>query len=128
MNVDIHRMPSVMTGTFGILAIDNVPVCVTCEDPWYDNAVAVSCIPPGKYTCEKFSGERFKDVWEVKNVPGRSAILIHSGNTINDTHGCILVGNGFGILNGLPSVVDSLTTLNVLRRRLPATFTLTVRS
>lgn len=126
MKVHIHRIPSTMSGTFGVLTIDDIPVCVTCEDPWRDNMREVSCIPEGTYTCKRFSGNRYQNVWEVTNVPGRSAILIHAGNTTDDTQGCVLVGLAYGNLNGKPAVVNSNMALDMLRRRLTDTFTLTI--
>lgn len=122
----LHRGHSSSEGTFGILYRDSRPLCVTCEDPWLDNAVGKSCIPSGRYRVKAFSGIRYQNVWEITGVPGRSAILIHHGNTINDTRGCVLVGRGFATLNGLPSITDSVATLTMLRRELPKEFWLTV--
>jgi hypothetical protein len=127
MKLLLTRCVSSDKGTFGVLSLDNEPLCVTCEDPWNDNKRQVSCIPTGTYECKKFSGLRFKDVWELLNVPGRSAILIHAGNTIDDTHGCILVGRSFSHMGKLPSVMQSREALNELRLKLPDTFTLEVR-
>lgn len=124
--ITLHRLRSSDQGTFGVLIKDGHPLCVTCEDPWNDNERNNSCVPTGVYQCHKHTGTRFSNVWELQNVPGRSAILIHSGNNINDTHGCILVGNGFSKLDGLPSITDSLATLNKLRSTLPDNFTLTI--
>lgn len=126
MNVILRRFPSTNQGTFGALFIDNVPVCLTCEDPWNNNEHDISCIPLGIYQCQKYNSARFVNVWELQDVPGRTSILIHMGNTINDTHGCILVGYGFSVLNGLPSITDSVKTLNNLRAKLPDDFTLTI--
>lgn len=120
----LHRNRFTPDGTFGILSLKNRPLCVTCENPWKDNLPRESCIPPGTYQCKAFNGVRYKNVWEVTNVPGRSAILFHHGNTIRDTEGCILVGRGFSTLNGLPSITESVTTLNMLRTVLPPEFTL----
>jgi len=117
ITVDLIRVCSSDEGTFGVMVIDNNPLCVTCEEPWKDNARKVSCIPSGEYSCIPHNGGRFKDVWEVSGVSGRTAVLIHNGNTINDTEGCILVGKGFGCLGNLPSVTDSIATLNTLRAR-----------
>lgn len=69
----------------------------TLEHRWRNNAPQVSCIPAGTYTFvphgwEPSSGKKFKRVWRLENVPGRDAILIHAGNTVHDTEGCILVG------------------------------------
>lgn len=114
-------------GTFGVLSVGGEPVCVTCEDPWKNNAKGESCIPKGKYRCLKYSSEKFPDVWEVTNVPGRSAILIHHGNTIRDTHGCILPGDSFNHLNGLPSITRSRVTMELLRTRFPGEFDLLIR-
>lgn len=127
MNYILTRVCSSEKGTFGVLTYNGEPLCVTCEDPWNDNKTSISCIPVGDYSVEKFNGNRFKDVWEIKNVPGRSVILIHGGNTIDDTHGCVLVGRSFSKLGNLPSVMQSQDCLTELRSKLPDKFKLTVR-
>lgn len=113
-------------GTFGVLVKDDRPICVTCEDPWNDNAVGTSCIPAGTYHCAPHSGAKYKDVWALENVPGRTAILIHQGNTIKDTRGCILVGRHFGNLHGYPAILDSRVTLQMLRLELDPEFDLEI--
>ncbi len=79
--------------TLGRLSIDGEPVCHTLERPWLDNKRRVSCIPVGEYTGAVQHSPRFK-AWlpELLDVPGRDQILIHAGNTADDTEGCILVG------------------------------------
>ena len=114
-------------GTFGILSAGGVPICNTCELQWDDNQPDTSCIPPGVYQCIRHNGARFENVWEITGVPGRSAILLHTGNTIKDTDGCILVGNGFSKINDMPALTDSVLTLNHLRSILPDSFTLTIK-
>lgn len=68
------------------------------ELPWRDNTRNVSCIPEGEYRCDVFRSERWDKVYEVQNVPGRSAILFHPGNTTADIEGCILLGTTRGML------------------------------
>ena len=38
--------------------------------------------------------------YEITNVPGRTAILMHTGNLHNHTSGCLLPGEDYGIENG----------------------------
>jgi hypothetical protein len=64
----------------------------TMERPWKDNTPQISCIPDGLYLCKHFNGKRFKDVWEVTKVKGRTAILIHQANYAAELEGCIAVG------------------------------------
>lgn len=122
----LTRVVSSNKGTFGVMFLHDEPICVTCEDPWVQNMTSISCIPEGIYKCSEFNGKRFKDVWEVRDVPGRSAILIHQGNTIDDTHGCILVGRCFGKLGNLPAVLQSSEAMQILRERLPSEFELII--
>lgn len=127
MILKLTRVCSSDKGTFGVLCMDEKPLCTTCEDPWQNNAASISCIPLGVYKCRKHTGPRFKDVWEVTNVPNRSAILIHTGNTINDTHGCILVGRCFSSLGGYPAVLQSQDAMAELRSKLPDEFELVIK-
>ena len=69
----------------------------TIERPWLQNIPYESCIPDGVYDLRPFSGARFQDVWEVCDVPGRSAILIHAANWPHELHGCIAPGLGWRI-------------------------------
>jgi hypothetical protein len=89
------RVGSSEQGTFGVLRHGQVPFALTLEDPWNDNQVRLSCIPAGHYVCQGVLSPKFGMTYEVKDVPGRSHILFHAGNTIEDTQGCILVGEEF---------------------------------
>ncbi len=137
MRITLRRITQSNFGTFGMLLDeDGEPLCFTCEEPWKGNAPRVSCIPPGpnspsaRYECGPHDTERFPGVWAVTGVPGRTAILIHAGNTIKDTQGCILVGTSF-LRNpdySVYGVADSRRALNRLRDLLPDYFTLTVEA
>lgn len=119
----LKRFLACEAGTFGILTHENRPLCMTLEPLWRGNQKNLSCIPPGNYVCTKHNGEKFKNVWRLLDVPGRSDILIHSGNTVSkDTQGCILVG--LSIFSG--GIADSLTALEFLRKTFPSTFRLDI--
>lgn len=64
----------------------------TLELPWHDNQTNISCIPEGTYKVQIHNSPRFGNCLKVLNVPNRTDILIHSGNTDKDTKGCILIG------------------------------------
>lgn len=115
------------TSTLGILydAYDK-EICRTLENPWRNNLPSISSIPEGIYTCKKFSGNKYKDVWELQGVPGRSAILIHNGNIERHTRGCILVGQKWGFLGEDEAVLASMDTLARLREILPDEFELEI--
>lgn len=125
MYLTLKRVSYDLTATYGVL-LDGygVPIALTLEQPWRDNKALISCIPKGDYEVVKYDGTKFKNVFLLKNVPLRSAILIHAGNTVDDTQGCILVGNSFQ--EG--KVLNSRQTLQKLFSMLPYSFRLTVRS
>lgn len=65
-------------------------ICVTIEPPWRDNSRSVSCIPVGFYSLVRVVSPRFGVTFSILNVPSRSGILFHKGNSVADTRGCIL--------------------------------------
>jgi hypothetical protein len=124
----LQREASSNSGTLGeILDSAGGHVCYTCELPWLNNTPDTSCIPAGTYRCVPHDSPVHPNTWELMNVPGRDAILIHNGNAAEqDSKGCILVGDRFGQIDGFPAVLDSIATLNMLRQQLPARFILTI--
>lgn len=92
-------------GTFGQLTIGELKLH-TLELPWRSNVPRVSCIPEGVYTLrlrtsdvvKRTSGGAFTEGWEVQDVPNRTHIMIHPGNTIDDIQGCIVPGMRTGIV------------------------------
>ena len=63
------------------------------ENPWMDNQTFVSCIPAGTYKAFTRVGSN-GNVIELEDVPGRTHIQFHVGNTAADVDGCIAVGMG----------------------------------
>lgn len=121
--IRLIRISSSDKGTFGVLLDGDQPMCVTMEPPWKDNEVGKSCIPDGEYAAMPHDGPKFQNVWELV-VPGRDAILIHAGNFLKDTTGCILVGKSF---NGY-SIAQSKDALDYLRMMLPKNFKILVET
>jgi hypothetical protein len=95
---------------------DNMPICLTLEDPDRNNQKGMSCIPKGAYYCAPYCSEKFQNVYEVNGVPGRTSILIHAGNTSDDTSGCILPGLQYGILKSKPAVLNSKNAMSSLHQ------------
>ena len=88
--------------TIGRLYCEGEFLCFTLENTWADNQPRISCIPEGTYDLTTKTYGRFYDRYDhpivvVKNVPGRSEILFHKGNTSSETAGCILVGMEKGV-------------------------------
>lgn len=67
----------------------------TIERPWLGNKPWISCIPDGEYQLDWHTGRRWSNVPILLDVPGRSYILIHPGNSVEDSAGCILVGSEY---------------------------------
>ncbi|SRR5260221_10959694 len=94
--------------TFGVLFHEGqIPFALTLERPWRNNERGVSCIPIGTYTCKRIQSPKFGNTFQVMSVPGRNAIEIHKGNIEDNTHGCILIGEQFSILQDEPSIAAS---------------------
>ena len=79
--------------TQGDLSIDGERFCWTLELPNKDGLPG-SCIPQGTYKVITYASPKFGRLMPLLvDVPGRSNIEIHYGNTPEDTNGCILIGN-----------------------------------
>ena len=86
--------------TIGRLEDENgVKICDTLEPTWRDykggelKVPRKSAVPEGTYPVVVTKSKKFgKYLPLLVGVPGFEGIRIHSGNTVNDTEGCILVG------------------------------------
>jgi hypothetical protein len=102
-------------GTFGVWTMPSGFQCYTVERPWAGNKPFKSCIPEGVYTMkkrpspvvERTSRGRYSEGWEVTNVPERSYIMVHPGNTAADLEGCVAPGEALGYIEGKWAVTNS---------------------
>jgi len=96
INLLLIRDTMTDASTMGKLFLNGEEFCDTLELAWKDNQRSISCIPAGEYKVRlrlpRESATRDYIHLLVKDVPNRSYILVHIGNTTADTKGCILVG------------------------------------
>jgi hypothetical protein len=125
LTAHIVRTEDTKYGTFGYLSIPYVGFsCYTGEPPWKNNRNSVSCIPTGEYDVRIRRSPKYGIIFHVKNVEGRSYILIHSGNYAGDverglrshTMGCILLGKSRGWLAKQKVVLNSRLALKSFMR------------
>ncbi len=109
----LKRISHDVQGTYGVLLFAQKPIILTLENPWLENRKSISCVPSGQYLCERYSSQRFPSTYQVTNVPGRTNIIFHKGNTMEDTRGCILTGSKFGIIKGDTAILDSRTAFKM---------------
>lgn len=106
--------PRYEMGTFGELLIPSLDFrCVTVEQDWEGNKPYLSCIPEGSYPLVRGHFHRGGyETFEINDVPGRSLIKLHRGNTLDNLMGCIAPGESLGFLNGHWAVVDSASAFD----------------
>lgn len=109
MLIEVVRKYETKNSTIGHLYIDGEFQCYTLEDPGRKKKIwGKTRIWAGEYSVafRKVGGfharykKRFsrihKGMLHILNVKLFEYILIHIGNTPDDTNGCILVGSGYG--------------------------------
>lgn len=133
----LNRRETSDQGTFGEVTLPNGLVLYTGELPWRDNRPRVSCVPEGVYECQWILSPRFGRTFQILDVPGRSHVLIHSGNWCGDTSngykshvlGCVILGKLSGTLHGQNAVLISRPAITALHAAMGEdNFTLEVRN
>ena len=106
MKIDLHRKYKKDGYTIGKLSINGKSICDTLEDTDRELTSDMSeeeikkrkvfgktAIPVGEYKVVMTYSNRFKKQMPLLlDVKGFNGIRIHSGNTAEDTEGCILCG------------------------------------
>lgn len=94
MNIELKRRYLGEVYTIGSLSIDGQYFCDTLEDAVRPIKIyGKTAIPFGTYKIILNESPRFGRVLpRLLNVPKFDGVLIHRGNTAEDTAGCILVG------------------------------------
>ena len=95
-NLLIVRETYTNESVIGKLYLNGEFVSYTLELSWNSNQKSISCVPRGVYDCKvrlaKDSASRSYDHLILEDVPNRSYILFHRGNSAKDSRGCILTG------------------------------------
>ena len=89
------------------------------ERAWLNNKRNISCIPAGVYQVQfmaRSGSGKYRNVFWLRNVPGRSGVLVHNGNLAAHSRGCLIIGMRRGTLAGQPAVLNSKTALRALGR------------
>ncbi len=121
MLITVNRFTSDDDTTISTVSVDGRFVCFGLEDEFRENkVVGETRIPAGRYKIgvrrtggfhnrytRKFS-DMHRGMLHVLDVPSFEYILIHVGNTDDNTEGCLLVGTGALARSGDMSIQASV--------------------
>ena len=107
MHIEILLIQATKNSTLSKVLIDGEYFCFTIEDGYRDKKVfGETRIPDGTYQVQQRKYGKFYEryhrlfahalVPQIMDVPGFGDILFHCGNTVEDTHGCILLNKCAG--------------------------------
>ena len=120
MKLKLLRLRKGAPSTPGALFVNGLFECYTLEDMVRDDpnpetpqneakVMKETAIPAGTYKVIINESPKFKRMMmRLLEVPGFDGILIHGGNTVEDSAGCILVGNGIGKNVVMSRAIDAI--------------------
>ena len=124
MEITVKRINKAKDYTIGQLFINGEYFCDTLEDTVRDltnikdKVYGRTAIPAGTYSVIlDYSGHFKKLLPHILDIPFFSGVRIHSGNDVEDTNGCILVGS----YHHAGYITESRTTMEKLMKRLRET-------
>ncbi|HFQ5008869.1 TPA: DUF5675 family protein [Vibrio vulnificus] len=100
--LNLRRIKQHGETTLGKLTIEGVDKSWFVLEPGGPDSIVEGSdkrISAGTYQMKPFDGGTYKNVYELKNVPGRTYILMHSGNYHENTEGCLMPGKSWGVMS-----------------------------
>lgn len=92
MEIELHRRWHKQFYIIGNLIVNGSFLCNTLEPSL--TRLPYPAIQPGRYQIRMQWSRKFKAPRAfLQDIPARSGIMIHEGNKVSDTLGCILVGD-----------------------------------
>jgi basic membrane lipoprotein Med (substrate-binding protein (PBP1-ABC) superfamily) len=129
VKVFLIRTERKSTHTLGVLVVGDTKFYII-ERPWLNNQRNISCIPSGTYQVDylaRSASGKYKKCYHVRNVPNRGGILIHNGNLVKHSKGCLINGKRAGFIAGARAVLSSRTAMRELHKLIgPNSFTLEI--
>ena len=127
MNLLLDRSEYGDDSVLGDLYVAGVWQNATLEDGLAVNGIKVpgkTCIPDGTYEVLITWSPKFKRRLPLLiEVPGFDGIRIHPGNTVEDTEGCLLVGEKVIHVAGVPFLTHSREAFDRLFAKIDAVYT-----
>lgn len=124
MEITVKRINKINDYTIGQMFIDDEYFCDTLEDTVRDltnikdKIYGRTAIPAGTYSVIlDYSGHFKKLLPHILDTPFFSGVRIHSGNDVEDTNGCILVGS----YHHAGYITESRATMEKLMKKLRET-------
>lgn len=124
MEITVKRINKINDYTIGQMFIDDEYFCDTLEDTVRDltnvkdKIYGRTAIPAGTYSVIlDYSGHFKKLLPHILDIPFFSGVRIHSGNDVEDTNGCILVGS----YHHAGYITESRVTMEKLMKKLRET-------
>ena len=124
MYLEVKEIKKTADSSLSEIRIDGAFKCFILEDGEREEKIhGETRIPRGEYEIKfrsvgghhekylkKFGSDFHKGMLELQDAPNFKYILIHIGNYIKDTDGCLLVGESYSLTNSNYAVWNSRNT------------------